>query len=464
MIGDCLIRQSSIFGIKKTSKARRLRQRLKRSAEQNLLKREISLATTGVRGSGPYVRPRPRNVVGKGGFLSDLWDGAKKYVPRGIGGIAGLIAGKPQEGWNAGANFSKNILGWGAYNSPWTVTKNSLISDGSTLITDGNLPVVHDMGDSGVRVKHREFIGPVYSTTGFQNTSYPLNPGMASTFAWLSQLAVSFQQYKINGALVCFKSSIPDGVSSFSSLGSLMIAAEMNSAANPALNQSQLEQMKFECSGRPSENLVAPIECSRTSGSGEDHLFVRYGSVPSNASINDYDHCYIQVATIGQPASNVLLGNLYISYDITLLNPTSIGPAALDDFAHYNTTNGSTTNPLGTSRTKIVDNFGVSIQSSGLILPIMSPGNYEICIQQYGTGMNNVTGSLATTLTNCTALNLYNGFSTLTAFGGGTSVTKIAINVTNASATATIQIGGLTYSGTIYSTDIFIYQLPPVAA
>ena len=59
--------------------------------------------------------------------------------------------------------------------------------------------MMHKEGQSIV-VRHREFLAEIKGTTTFTVAgSYPINPGMAQTFPWLSDIAKNFQQYRIRG-------------------------------------------------------------------------------------------------------------------------------------------------------------------------------------------------------------------------------------------------------------------------
>jgi hypothetical protein len=289
------------------------------------------------------VRP---NVRGKGGYWGDLWKKNRKYLPRAIGGALGTAFGRPQEGWDVGAKIS-DIVGWGPYSSGGKVRGNSLISA-------GNVPTVNAVGDSGMRLRHVEMIGAVTSTTSFSLTSYSINPGLPNVFPWLSNVARNFQQYKIHGMVICFKSSLTNAVATFDSLGKVIIATDLNPAASAPSSAVQMEQMQFASAVKPSEDLDSFVECDRSLG-GREICYVRVGDVPSNASVADYDHGNLLVATDGQPEGGKVLGWLYASYDLTLFNPKLIG--ATDDLAvariHFEAP--LYTKPFGTTQVAMVD-------------------------------------------------------------------------------------------------------------
>lgn len=330
------------------------------------------------------------SLRGRGGYLQDLWQNGKKLLPRAVGGALGTLVGKPQAGWDVGAEFSKKVMGWGDYTAPWNVSMNSLVSVGQS-------PTVANISDAGIRLSHREFIGSVYSSTTFSNNVYYVNPGLSGTFPWLAKIASNFQQYELMGCLVTFKSALTNAVATFSSLGSVIIAADMNAAASPAASQIQLEQMQFVASAKPSESIVAPIECAPRLG-GAGVRYIRPGTVPSGASILDFDHCMIQVATSGQPTSGVEIGRLYISYDIKLLNPKMVAGAG--SVASYNFTPVSTYCYGVAPITKNFDNIG-------LLFPIQAGTGYDTVTIPAGSGSEfiyeySVKSTNTLTATTCT--------------------------------------------------------------
>jgi len=279
------------------------------------------------------------------------WRRWASYIPRAIGaGASHLLGGSAGTGWDMGRRFSQNVLGWGDYSVPWKGKMNSLVSA-------GNVPEVHGVSESGVRLCHKEFIGQLYSSTAFTNHEFVINPGIDDTFPWLSSIAANFQEYRLDGMVISFKSELTNAVATFSSLGSVIIATDLNPAAPAAASQVAMEQMQFVASAKPNESIVAPIECAPQFG-GHDVRFIRTGSVPASASICDYDHGKLQVATVGQPSDGVALGRLYVSYDITLLNPK------LTNVAYQNTAIYGLTAPAAAPRWALpVPSFTIKLVS-----------------------------------------------------------------------------------------------------
>ena len=95
-------------------------------------------------------------------------------------------------------------------------------------------------------MRHREYITDIYSSSGpantpstFGNLVYPINPGDAKTFPWLSTIADKFEQYRIEGMVFEYKSLYSDAVvTQNGSIGSIVLATEYNSGA-PAFTSKQ---------------------------------------------------------------------------------------------------------------------------------------------------------------------------------------------------------------------------------
>jgi len=419
----------------------------------------MSTVKVAVKTSKKKKKSKTRTVQGSGSYVGDWFSKNKSLIPRALGGLAGSLVGQPQKGWDIGADVSKNLLGWGryrvrgagSYGVPWNV-------DSNTLTSAGNIPKVVNVADAGVRISHTEYLGTVTSSASFKNTVYYINPGLVATFPWLSKIAVNFQQWKIHGCLVVFKSQMTDAVATFTALGSVAIAANMNPAERACANQVEMEQLKFCAVSKPSEDIVAPIECARGSTSVNSY-FVRTSAVPSNASQMDYDHGTIQVASGSSPSDGVVLGRLYLSYDISLLNPrmvmTSVGQAS------YNFEAFSTSNYLGTLSTmnKLVDTIGLSFTSpnSTVIFPRGIYGSYLVELGWTGA-QTALSVAISFTYVNCALTSTFkqycDTFGTRTAsWTSGLATTaktcyQLVVEITDTTQIATITVAAGTVPGT----------------
>lgn len=359
------------------------------------------------KGRGSYSLPTPHNmparIYGSGSYdLSDLGRAftanRKAYAPL-LGGALGFAAGGipgAMAGVGAGSAFNK-AAGFGTY----AVGQNS-------LYTGDTVPEMHGSGDQ-VRIKHREYIGDINSSILFALTSYPVNPGQYKTFPWLSTIATAFEQYKFEGVMFIFRSTSADALNSTNTaLGTVIMAADYNSASPDFISKIQMEQSQWCVSAKPSESQVAPIECAPQLNSVST-LYVRSGGLPDGTDIRLYDLCKLEIATVGsQAASNI--GELWVTYDVILSKPVlNFGAPSAVYSAHYRTTGAVAASPLGTARTLMYDNMNLTITDTAISIPAYVQGKFSLDFSWVGAA--GATAIAGVTLTNCTGLLLINGGS-----------------------------------------------------
>lgn len=213
--------------------------------------------------------------------------------------------------WTAGKTLFKDILGWGDY----SVNRNTIMG--------GQVPTMHGSSET-IRIKHREYIGDVSMTPTFSITQYAVNPGLSPLFPWLSQVAQNFQEYDIAGMVFDYvpTSSSLSTVTS-PALGSVTMAAQYR-ADLPAYNTKlTMLNSEFSVDGRPSDNILFPIECSPK----EKPLNIQYIRSTALTGSQDpkfYDLCTLNIATSGGAATPYVAGELWVTYDILLYKPTGI--------------------------------------------------------------------------------------------------------------------------------------------
>lgn len=222
--------------------------------------------------------------------------------------------------------------------------------DNNTVLTGGMSPpqVVNSVEKGGVIIRHREFIGDIAATVNFTIQSYLIQPGLADTFPWLSQIANGFEQYRLRGMLFEFKSTASDAVLSTatsSALGTVMMMTEYDIADAIPSGKRQMLNAEYSSSSKPSCSFIHPIECKK-SLSAQNILYTR-GAIapPANFDQRLYDFARFHIATEGMQAASGLCGELWVTYEIELLKPQ----LAYFGFAdHYITSLVTSARPLGT--------------------------------------------------------------------------------------------------------------------
>lgn len=128
---------------------------------------------------------------------------------------------------------------------------------------------------NGVRIRHREFIQDVSSSTSFVNQLFSINAGLASTFPWLSQIAPNFEQYKFHGLIFEFRSTSANALNSTNTaLGTVILGTDYNTAAAAFTSKQQMENNEWTCSTKPSLSVIHPIECAPSQNQVECSLLV----------------------------------------------------------------------------------------------------------------------------------------------------------------------------------------------
>lgn len=251
--------------------------------------------------------PGPRRLKGHGGYAEDI--GSK------LGGWLGGKAG----------NFLSSLFGFGEYK----VNRNSLMTKGGP--TAPNDPPIVSNTTGGTRIQHREYIQDITGSTSFNILTFPVQPGIATTFPWLSSVAGAFEEYILHGILFEFKSTSADALNSTNTaLGTVIMATEYNPLHGAFTSKRDMENYVYSTSSPPSVSALHPIECARDV-TVLSELFVR--NVPmTGADLRFSDLGLFQIATVGMQAAAVI-GELWVTYDIELLKPklpdayTSVGPA-----------------------------------------------------------------------------------------------------------------------------------------
>lgn len=316
------------------------------------------------------------------------------------------------------------------------------VGSNQNYTTKDQVPKIHGGGEN-VRVVHKEYIQDITSTTGFSNTVFDINPGIAKTFPWLSSIAQCFEQYKFNGLMFQFVTTSVDALNSTNTaLGEIIMVAEYNVNSPKFSNIQQMLNSMWAVSTKPSCNAIAPIECDPRKQAVE-LFYVRTGAVPSGQDQRFFDPANLQLATNGNPAASVNLGQLWVTYDISFQKPILQLDAGNDisSYMAYSATVASDANPMGTSQTELVNNIPVTLSTASKSVSLSVPpgivGEWEVqywC--QGGTAQD--PGTVTMTVTSNSALDtISNGPSIYPVTGAAPSY-----SIVPTSGTA-IQVRGL---------------------
>jgi len=309
---------------------------------------------------------------------------ARKFIPDGTferigtsaGGIAGGMAGASLGpgmgsagstlGSGLGGRLGKGIsriLGFGDYQ----VRANSLFKSGLALPPGESVPAFGVMGNA-TRVTHREYIKDVIvpsSPTAFTLESFNVNPGDSYTFPWLARLARQYQQYKFDGLVFEFKTLSSD-ISAGGALGGIIMASNYDVAQASFADKLHMENSQYAVSAKPSLSQIHTMECDPSQTANKLYYVRDGGSIPVTEDPRFYDLAKFQLATTGLPGSaNTVLGELWVSYDVSLYKP--VLDAAVQG-SHMIATAPTKTNLWGT--------LGVSTTTYGTLITAITANRF----------------------------------------------------------------------------------------
>lgn len=379
------------------------------------------------------------------------------------GGRIGTRMIRGSGGYSMGPLVNRILSDPGYKSSRFTVSSNALVNkDELPQFSTGK------GAGAGSLIAHREYIQDVVSssTAGLFNlNSFEINPGLSSTFPWLSYVAAQYEEYVVRGMVFEYKSTSCDALNSTNTaLGTVIMATEYNAAAANFASKQQMENYEYAQSCKPSQSMFHAIECKR-SANPISELYVRTGGVPSGQDERLYDLGNFQIATVGMQGTSVNIGELWVTYLIELKKPKLGGLGALIPNYHNAWTTGcGTSHYFGTAGSTLnLGLTGLTASTGTVTFPAyITSGNWLIMWGVVTTSSASVAPTISAG-TNCTALAILDGETAsnyVAPFNAGTQQTSLVsvaiITITGASATVTFSGATLTSVG---AGDLIITQL-----
>jgi hypothetical protein len=360
-------------------------------------------------------------------------------------------------GNSLGASLSR-WLGSGDY----TVAENSIVQ--KTLRGSDNIPSMHRT-DQTIVVRHREFLTTLTSSSGFAvRAAFSLNPGLKSTFPWLSQIAQNYQEYKIKGLVFHYVPTSGMVTGSNTALGAVMFQTTYRASDSQPTTKYELlnEFWSNEC--LPSEAMCHPIEC-KPSETVLTMRYVRDGSVPDDLMFYDYGTTIVAVQ--GQQSVGQIIGDVWVTYEVELRKPkmnASLG-RSVTSFRSTNVTSDAARWFSGSAVTfsSFTGNVIVTSPAASTHVITFPPGNAGSYLVNIGlAGLSSGTGTPVITLSNCSALTngLESSLTPTSAFSVIRGVVIYAVTINDPTTAATVTLTGVsTTSAGNYTCDVFITAL-----
>lgn len=311
-------------------------------------------------GHGAYYKRRAPVIRGRGAYTSKKTGGrGVRRTARNLGGLAGAGIGTALGGPAGGA--IGGVLGSGVGHmvgeaikyftgkGDYQVINNCFLKDDPAMTS-----IVNRNPGGGDLFRRSEYITDISSASvanTFQVQSFSINPGLESTFEWLSQIAANYEEYEFEGLYFEFRTMSADALNSVNTaLGQVIMAVNYNASSPNFVNKQSMENYEGGISGKPSVSIRYFVECSKLR-TVLSELYVRQGAVPSGQDQRLYDLGNFQIATNGFQGTSVNAGELWVCYQVALRKPKLF--AALGQYGSFATAGivqaGAYTNalPLG---------------------------------------------------------------------------------------------------------------------
>ena len=274
---------------------------------------------------------------------------------------------------------------------PKSTTKSTYAPVSMTTQLTSRAPVVTGgpfSKDGKTVIRHREYIADVSGSVNFAATSYAVNPGVPTTFPWLSRyLAPGYETYKFRYLRFTYETS-----KSTASSGSVLLAYDYDAADSAPTTKQTM--MSF--GGAVRTACWAPVSAVGSSPSLNKlpNRYVRLGTLAANLDIKTYDCANFYVATQGC-ADTTVMGELYVDYIVELDNPQMDLSATTTAMSAKGvcSTGVARTTPFGSAA---VITGGLPITLLNATYTCTVPGQYLFTVWLTGTGFS--AGSVTTGL------------------------------------------------------------------
>jgi hypothetical protein len=262
-------------------------------------------------------------------------------------------------------------------------------------------PVYLPLPNGDIRVQHREYIKDISGSVLFTVEQLDLNPGLFTFFPWLASIASRYESYVFNKLGLEFETSAPT-----SSTGTIIIGVDYDAAVDDGAPSSKTQIMAWRNTVRS-----PPWSNCKFSSTSEDlkkrkTYYVRTGVLPDPDVANTYDVGRGFICTQGQ-ASGAVIGEMYVSYDVTLMTP-QLNDLAPGQAVWQFRSGTSNSDPFATifSGNMRTSHTASGTNVSSTVIAILQPWEGILSIIVVGTGLSAITISgTALQSTNWTIVN-----------------------------------------------------------
>lgn len=277
---------------------------------------------------------------------------------------------RAQRGMSFGMNLGSGAMAPAAVSSAWGLTKPKFV-----------IPAVGGC----IRIQHSEFYANLSGATTFTAQSVSLNPGLASTFPWLSSLANNFESYVFHSLRVVFRT-----MKGTSTNGEVILSIDFDAADEVPGSKQVMFSYEGTVKSAPWENLMY----SASKGNLRKSLtyYTREGAI-TNTDVKTYDVGNMILA-VDACADTSIIGDIFLEYDVELMTPQLL-PIGASQPISQKLTGGAVSNAsfLGATPTSAGSTI---VRGAVNTLTFQTPGEYLVTVTLIGTVFAAITSAAST--------------------------------------------------------------------
>jgi len=320
----------------------------------------------------------------------------------------------------------------------------------------------------------REKVKNVIGSTGSSltiNAALFLNPGNTVLFPIFSQIAATYEQYRVNTLVFSYETEAYAASGTVVSAGKVLMATEYNSNNANFSSDGQMENYFNSDRGAPYCEIVHDVLLGdhALSDMPEKAYYVNSAAntiAPAGEAGKFFDLGVFQLATQGNADATSEIGELYVTYSFTMIRPKQQVPSGVNLLAAHvqesAATTGTAAAPLGTTGGVVKAGGNINVVATTTTFTIPVAGRFQLTGLWTNTAANIAAVPTFTLGANITAValladntsGLLSGFSTTRGFITG----YVDVSAAGTAAANTVTIGGLT-GMTAATADIQISQV-----
>lgn len=203
-------------------------------------------------------------------------------------------------------------------NSKQLIKSSTKVSRNTSAKTTVKAPVAQNRSSQRVkpgtyRIRETERIGTINGSTTFNCGGFEVNPGLATAFPWLQQIANVFDEYKFHKLKFRYKNFVGTQLN-----GNVIMAFDYDVLDPTPTTAIQMTQMSCWKDGAPWRIFELPIDVNRI-----NKKFTRDQAI-TGSDQKTYDAGKLFIATEGF-ANTDPAGYLEVEYDVEFFNKSPVG-------------------------------------------------------------------------------------------------------------------------------------------